>query len=608
MNQITASASAQVNEVLRQFAPNLATSECEMKQLGEGCQASVFAVRPREGQATWESQSDLIVKIYKPTELRSLDLVDRQFQALSQLYEALHHTNIDGWKISVPQPLFRCAQPIALTMTKVSGIALTSLLDTDDGLPAQLQDSFARTVAVALDRFWTTQSQMYGDLNFRNILCDCPARVISFVDVGMLESAYFCPGVPEDWNPASRDLAYMLYDVGVDVKRTILNSRARHRYHRIAESIVSAYMERVKTEPEKHQLLDEIRACVDVHLKLLPSSSSVRWLWQRILQVIASRYVDTMVKTLRPAGPVPEPHVKVRSFAASAEQASDLERSRGTVQGPSTYFTTSWDDGFPLDLRVADLLAKYGLSGTFYVPLTAECPTMTAAEIRGLNSAFELGAHTLHHVDLTAQTDQQAWEEISGSKAWIEDVTGGPCPMFCPPKGRFHARHLDLIRQAGFLGARTVELLSLGSPRPKAGVLVMPTTVQAHPHGLPAYARNVIKRGAIGSLWNYVARGRSIDWRKLAESLLRCSLQQGGVFHLWGHSWELEENGQWQRLEEVLRLMSQFASQAAALTNTQICERFLPGANEALVYPAMIERGAAPRVEINPGAVGSSLR
>ena len=39
---------------------------------------------------------------------------------------------------------------------------------------------------------------------------------------------------------------------------------------------------------------------------------------------------------------------------------------------PSTCITTSWDDGHPLDLRVAELLAKYGLQGTFYVPMTAE--------------------------------------------------------------------------------------------------------------------------------------------------------------------------------------------------------------------------------------------
>jgi peptidoglycan-N-acetylglucosamine deacetylase len=123
---------------------------------------------------------------------------------------------------------------------------------------------------------------------------------------------------------------------------------------------------------------------------------------------------------------------------------------------PATFITTSWDDGHPLDLRVAEMLAKYGLSGTFYVPMTAERATMTVAQVRDLSSAFEVGAHTLHHVDLRGAADQIASREIAESKAWLEESTGLPCPMFCPPKGRFFGRHLDMIRKAGYFGVRTV--------------------------------------------------------------------------------------------------------------------------------------------------------
>ena len=49
-------------------------------------------------------------------------------------------------------------------------------------------------------------------------------------------------------------------------------------------------------------------------------------------------------------------------------------------------------------------------------------------------------------------------------------------------------------------------------------------------------------------------------------------LEEGGVFHLWGHSWELEQTGQWARLEEVLRHLGQYTGQATALTNGQVCQ------------------------------------
>jgi peptidoglycan-N-acetylglucosamine deacetylase len=238
---------------------------------------------------------------------------------------------------------------------------------------------------------------------------------------------------------------------------------------------------------------------------------------------------------------------------------------------PAACITTSWDDGHPLDLRVAELLAKYGLRGTFYVPRTAENGTMTAAQLRALSGAFEVGAHTLHHIDLTAAPEQQAWQEIVDSRSWVEDATGLACPLFCPPKGKFSPRHLHLIRKAGYAGIRSVELASLDFPRPRAGLLVMPTTVQAHPHGWLAYARNALRRASFRNLWRSLTGGRSTDWTRRARSLLGRALERGGVFHLWGHSWEVEQTGQWPRLEEVLRFLGQFAGRAPALTNGQVC-------------------------------------
>jgi peptidoglycan/xylan/chitin deacetylase (PgdA/CDA1 family) len=243
---------------------------------------------------------------------------------------------------------------------------------------------------------------------------------------------------------------------------------------------------------------------------------------------------------------------------------------------PETYITTSWDDGHPLDFRVADLLARYGLRGTFYVPRTSEFGTMKPAQVRELSSAFEIGAHTLDHVVLPTVGDDRAWHEIADSRCWVEDSTGQACSMFCPPRGRFASRHLDLARKAGYVGVRSVELLSLDFPRPRAGLLLLPTTVQAHPHGRAAYARNLIRRAAFRSLGWFIGYGCGRAWPGRVGQLLSRALKGGGVFHLWGHSWELEQTGQWQRLEEVLRLLSQFTTQAAPVTNGELCRARLP--------------------------------
>jgi len=169
--------------------------------------------------------------------------------------------------------------------------------------------------------------------------------------------------------------------------------------------------------------------------------------------------------------------------------------------------TTSWDDGHPLDLRLAALLSKYGVSGTFYVPRHAEKGTMTAAEVRELSKNFEIGAHTLNHTVLTHAPEQQAWPEIAGSKSWVEDVTGQPCVMFCPPQGRYSARHRAMVRKAAYTGLRSVELGSLAHPRLAAGLMLMPTTVQAHPQDVLALARNAIKRLSIANFWRVALHG-----------------------------------------------------------------------------------------------------
>jgi peptidoglycan/xylan/chitin deacetylase (PgdA/CDA1 family) len=243
---------------------------------------------------------------------------------------------------------------------------------------------------------------------------------------------------------------------------------------------------------------------------------------------------------------------------------------------PETYITTSWDDGHPLDLRVADLLNKHGLRGTFYVPMIAPNATMTAAQLQEISLAFEIGAHTLHHVVLTHAMEQQASQEIIDSKSWVESNTSLPCLMFCAPQGKYCSQHLEMIRKAGYLGLRSVELISLDFPKREAGILVMPTTVQAHPHGFLTFARNAAKRAALRNLWRLVVHGRSTEWPTLVQSLLLHALKFGGVFHLWGHSWEVQETGQWQRLEELFRFMSWFVSQAPPRTNGQICQRCLP--------------------------------
>ncbi len=243
---------------------------------------------------------------------------------------------------------------------------------------------------------------------------------------------------------------------------------------------------------------------------------------------------------------------------------SDARLARGFV------FTSSWDDGHESDLRIAELLARYGLPGTFYIPRRAPHPVLLDSQISDLSKEFEVGAHTLNHVVLTALPDRTAEEEIVGSRRWIEAVTGRRCSMFCFPTGKFKRKHLAMVQQAGFSGCRTVEMMSLQPPTAHRGLAILPTTIQAYPHRASAYLRNLIKRGQARSLATWVRFGRG-SWAEAAKRLLAHALTRGAVFHIWGHSWEIEKYGLWADLESVFRYAATLRVEGRYVTNSELC-------------------------------------
>lgn len=239
---------------------------------------------------------------------------------------------------------------------------------------------------------------------------------------------------------------------------------------------------------------------------------------------------------------------------------------------PQCLFTTSWDDGFPMDLRIAELLTTYDLPGTFYIPRSSQRPVLPEPEIRALSQNFEIGGHTLDHVCIDGIPEADVAAQLSGSRDWLEQICGKTCVSFCFPGGKFRKRHLPLVHRAGFQVARTVELLSVASPRRIEGLALLPTTIQVFPHSPSAYARNILKRLTVATAqWPRVSPF-SRSWTSLATCIFLRTLERGGVFHLWGHSWEIEERNQWKNLEQFLQTVATFRGKFRSVTNGELYE------------------------------------
>jgi hypothetical protein len=230
--------------------------------------------------------------------------------------------------------------------------------------------------------------------------------------------------------------------------------------------------------------------------------------------------------------------------------------------------TTSWDDGDPLDDRVADLLDRHGLRGTFYIPRAHRPRQISKEGIRALAKRHEVAAHSLSHPDLTMLSRVAKRHEIEGSKKWLEDLTGAAVRMFCYPFGRFDAETKSVVAASGFAGARTTRQFVLA---PHTDPFALATTLQVYPapvrrRSLRDFASYLVAP-ALGPGERHghlrVLNSAFLGWCGFAAAL--CMSTAPGldsVFHLWGHSWEIDQFGMWNELDIFLAQLGSLASRA----------------------------------------------
>jgi len=100
------------------------------------------------------------------------------------------------------------------------------------------------------------------------------------------------------------------------------------------------------------------------------------------------------------------------------------------------------------------------------------------------------------------------------------------------------------------VGSRTVRMLAT---RLTFAPFEMPTTFQAFPHAPLIYFKNVARAQSCESLQSGLAQLPCLgNWVELGKRLFDIVLKRGGVWHLFGHAWEIEKFGLWRELREIL--------------------------------------------------------
>jgi len=224
------------------------------------------------------------------------------------------------------------------------------------------------------------------------------------------------------------------------------------------------------------------------------------------------------------------------------------------MQKPA-YLTISVDDGYPLDLKAAELLDRHGLKATFYVPATnPEYEVMTKDQVRELSRRFEIGGHTYSHLSLTLKSDAEARADILDGKHWVEDVTGFPVRAFCYPQGKFTARIVEWVKEAGFIGARTCFFNRSEMPRDPYHCGV---STHTHNHSALIQVRHALLEGNFKGVVDFFRVHKAErDWEIHFQHAVSAVERRGGVAHLFFHTWEIDQQRDWDKLARVLEYVA----------------------------------------------------
>jgi len=208
----------------------------------------------------------------------------------------------------------------------------------------------------------------------------------------------------------------------------------------------------------------------------------------------------------------------------------------------------SWDDGVADDIRLTELLRRYGAKATFnlnpglhlqqrsfgWIYGDKDVWRLGQDELVAVYQGFEIANHSLTHPNLPDLSPVDLAREVWDSRRLLQDWFQQPIWGFCYPFGGFNPTVKEAVHAAGHVYARTVnEHESVFPP--------------ADPFEFGVSCRFVDL-----AFWSRYERAKA----------------HGGVFCFWGHSYELLNEAMWADLEDKLARIS--ADPAAVWVNLEV--------------------------------------
>jgi hypothetical protein len=202
-------------------------------------------------------------------------------------------------------------------------------------------------------------------------------------------------------------------------------------------------------------------------------------------------------------------------------------------EGRSKALTLSYDDGVIEDIRLMEILDKHGLKCTFninsgrFAPEGTNTRRMTKSQATELytNSGHEVAVHGTMHPWLETLPTAAVVLDVINDRKLLEEQFGTIVRGMAYPYGTYNDSVVEALRACGIVYSRTVKATEkFDIP---TDWLRMPATCHHNNPRLMELAK------------------------KFAESAPR----RPQLFYLWGHSYEFDDNNNWNVIEEFAEYM-----------------------------------------------------
>lgn len=204
--------------------------------------------------------------------------------------------------------------------------------------------------------------------------------------------------------------------------------------------------------------------------------------------------------------------------------------------GKRKVLTLSYDDGVIQDARLIKILNEYGIKGTFHVNSCVYIPgnekkfskRMTLSEAKELymNSGHELAAHGLTHPFLDQLKSDEVVYEVMEDRKILEREFQTVVRGMSYPYGTYNDEVVDILKKCGIRYCRTTKSTE-DFKFPTEWLTLHPTCHHKNPRLM-----------------------------ELAEKFVAGNLRresENRMFYLWGHSYEFDNDNNWDVIEEFAK-------------------------------------------------------